>query len=460
MNPVVIIGAGITGLSAAWELQQRGIPYLVLEASGRVGGKLITEHSEGFLFEAGADSFLLSKQWAWQLCQEIGLAEQMIPTNSDQRAVYVYHRGALHPFPKGMRLIVPVEEEAFLQTASVLSEAGKQRMLAEATIPPRQETTDESLAAFVRRRFGQEALEVFGESLLSGIHVADPEQLSVAATFPQYPRLEHTYGSVIRGMRAEPMPPPDSALPPSAFVSPKNGMAQLPETLASRLTGDIRLETSVVVIGAGRTVRLQSGEVLRADAVIVTTPAGGASKLLAGNFGELSALLGSFKTVSSGTVHLGYRERDLDRPLDGYGFVIPRSEPTRITACTWSSTKLSGRAPDGYALLRVFIGGHGREAAVALSDAELVVLARRELQTTMGLTAAPVITRVYRWQGASPQYEVGHLERVARIAAESPAWLKVTGCAYDGVGVPDCVRQGRAAAQEISESFSYEHRTL
>ena len=449
MGFIAIVGAGITGLAAAWELQQQGIGYTLLEASDRFGGKLITERTDGFIIEAGADSLLTSKPWAWHLCREIGLADRLIPTNTERRTVYVFRHGKLQPFPRGMRLIVPVDPDG-LRDTELLSEAGKRRMLAEVDIPPRTDATDESLAAFVRRRFGDEALDVFGESLLSGIHAGDPEQLSIRATFPDYPRLERAFGSVIRGMRTAPPAPRDPDLPGSMFVSPRGGMIELTETLRGQLTGDLRLNTPVRRIAPDRTIQLANGDSLRPEGILLSTPVRAAGKLVEAIAPEASQALAAFKTVSSGTISLGFRRDDLP-PLDGYGFVIPRTEPTRITACTWSSTKLAGRAPEGYVLLRVFVGGHGREEDVERSDAELVALARTDLAAIMGIHAHPVLTRVFRWRGSSPQYEVGHLDRVARLRALCPAWVQLAGCAYEGVGVPDCVRQGRQAAQSLLE---------
>ncbi len=452
MSKIIIIGGGITGLAAAWELQQQGVEYILLEGSNRLGGKIVTERADGFIIEAGADSFLTHKPWAWQLCHEIGLAERLIPTNEAQRNVYIYHNERLQLFPRGMRLIVPVDPDGLLESA-LLSEEGKRRMLAEVDIPARAETSDESLALFVERRFGHEALAVFGESLLAGIHVADPAKLSVAAAFPNYVQLERTFGSVTRGMRETPVPPRDPDAPPTAFVSLKSGMVELIEGLQTRLTGDVRTGQSVKFIAADGTIVTEAGEKLHGDAVIVTTPANVTSRLINSGFPALADALGIMQRASSGTVSLGYRREDVNHPLDGTGFVIPHSEPTRILACTWSSSKFAGRAPEGYVLIRVFVGGYGREQDIALSNAELVTLACTDLKKIMNIEAEPVISRVFRWQDANPQYEVGHLERIEQIAALCPPWLALTGSSYNGIGIPDCVRQGREAARNMSAAF-------
>jgi oxygen-dependent protoporphyrinogen oxidase len=448
MSRIIIIGGGITGLTAAWELQQHGIDYILLEGSNRLGGKIVTERTDGFIIEAGADSFLTQKPWAWQLCRDIGLGDRLIPTNEIQRNVYIYHNEQLQLFPRGMRLIVPVDPDGLLESA-LLTEEGKHRMLAEVDIPARAETGDESLATFVERRFGHEALQIFGESLLSGIHVANPANLSIAAAFPNYVQLEHNYGSVTRGMREAPAQPRDPDAPSTAFVSLRNGMYELIEGLQAKLTGDVRIGQSVTQIDPDSTLHLSTGEKLQGDALIITTPAQTTRQIIASSFSALAKAMMPLKTASSGTVSLGYRREDVEHPLDGTGFVIPHSEGTRILACTWNSTKLAGRAPDGYVLMRVFVGGYEREQDVALSDEELVALARNDLKKIMNIDAEPVISRVFRWREANPQYEVGHLDRMAQISALCPPWLTLAGSPYNGIGIPDCVRQGREAARHV-----------
>src|SRR5579859_213533 len=381
MANVVIVGGGITGLAAAWELQQQGVAYTLLEGSGRLGGKITTESVDGFVIEGAADSFLTTRNLsAWQLCREIGLGDRLIGTNPEKRAVYVFSKGHLHPFPRGMRLIVPLDAEGLMESP-LLSEQGKRRMLDEINIPAVSAATDESLASFIRRRFGEEALEIFGDSLLSGIHAADPEKLSVAAAYPDYPRLEQSYGSVIRGTQNSPAPAPNPDGPRSMFMTPARGMGELIDTLAACLTGDIRTGQAVAEINEG-SVRTENGDTIQADSIILTTPAQAAAVTLAKSLPQLATSLSALKCVSSGNVSVGFRLEDIPRPLDGTGFVIPRSERTRIGACTWSSVKFAGRAPDGYALLRVFVGGFGREDDIDLPDEDLIGLALAGLRDT------------------------------------------------------------------------------
>jgi oxygen-dependent protoporphyrinogen oxidase len=452
MSRVVIVGGGISGLAAAWELQARGVDYTLLEASERLGGKIVTERADGFIVEGGADSFLTHKPWAWQLCHEIGLGDRLIGTNDARRNVYVWRGGQLHLMPRGLRLIAPLDAEGLMES-TLLSDAGKHRMLDEAIIPPRADGGDESLATFVRRRFGDEALEVFGEPLLAGIHVGDPETLSMRATFPNLLSLEQSHGSVTAGMRQAAAPPASPGAPATAFVSLRGGMGELIDGLRARLTGDLRLGQAVTGIDADRTVHTASGERLAAEAIILTTPAHAIGRLVRQVAPELAEALATIRTASSGTVSLGYRADEVAHPLDGFGFVIPRREPTRLLACTWSSSKLAGRAPAGHVLMRVFVGGHAHPADVVLPDDQLVELARSELKQIMGIDAAPVLSRVFRWRDANPQYEVGHLERVARFQALCPPWLFLAGCTYSGVGIPDCVRQARATAGQVAAAL-------
>lgn len=449
MSKVLIIGGGITGLAAAWQLQQQGIDYTLVEASSRLGGKIITEYQDGFVLEGAADSFVANKPAGWQFCREIGLGERMIGTNDSHRSVYVLRNGELHLFPRGMRLIVPTDFDA-IQETSLLSEEGKKRMLAEKDIPPRTENGDESLASFVRRRFGEEALQVFGESLLAGIYVGNPEKLSMMSTFPNLLQQEQTYGSLIRGALEgkPPTPPPD--MPKTAFVSFPNGMQELVDRLQQILTGDVRLNTAVSQIDPDRTVHLHDGSTIHPNAIILTAPVYVARELLKPIVPTVAEGLSNIQTISSATVWFGYRSDELKNPLDGFGFIVASGEKTRLRASTWTSTKLPNRAPANHQLLRVFVGGYGHEEDALLPDVDIIAMARSELQKIMGITATPVLSKIFRWKNANAQYEVGHLERIAEYKKQLPEWLSLAGSPYEGVGIPDCIRQGRDAAKQIA----------
>ncbi|MCL4541510.1 MAG: protoporphyrinogen oxidase, partial [Chloroflexi bacterium] len=351
-------------------------------------------------------------------------------------------------FPQGMRLIVPLDPEG-LRRSTLLSPEGIERMLAEEHVPPRQETSDESMAAFVHRRFGEEALTVFGDSLLAGIHAASPQELSIQATFPEYVELERRFGSLIRGMREQAKMANASGKTGtmSSFVAPIGGVQELAETLARQLTGTVRTGARVCRIRGHAKVVLTSGEELEGSAILLTAPARVAGELLTEVAPEAGRLLRELQTVSTATVSLGFSAEEIGTELAGYGFVVPRSEDLHITACTWSSTKLAHRAPPGYVLVRVFFGGAGREQDIEAHDAQLIAWAREDLKRTLAVHATPVVTYIHRWRQASPVYAVGHREIVRTIRAAVPEWVLLAGAAYDGVGIPDCVRQGSEAAR-------------
>jgi len=462
---VLIVGGGISGLATAYYLQQQahaaGLPlrYTVLESSASPGGKIATERVDGFVIEGGPDSFLAQKPWAEDLCRELGLAGELIGTNDAQRAVFILRRGRLVPLPQGMNLIVPTRLKPFLRSP-LLSWPGKLRMALEPLVPARSEEADESVGSFVRRRFGREAMEVLAEPLMCGIHAGVPEELSLEATFARFRDMERKYGSLTRGMRRsapQSMSAPASAPSPprSAFLSLRGGVGRLIEVLVPALTdGHVEAGVAVAAIdrdAQGYRVRSSTGSIYRADAVVLATPAYVSARIVRDLVPSLADSLDRIRYVSSGTVSLAFRREAVRHPLNGFGFVVPRGERRRIFGCTWNSSKLAGRAPEGHVLLRAFVGGAGREEILDLPDEELVAVVRAELEQIMGLDAEPLLTRVYRWHKANPQYQVGHLDRVREMhaLAEHEGGLFLTGSALEGVGIPDCVRQAQATATKI-----------
>ncbi len=456
---IAVIGGGITGLAAAWQLQQKvegtGFQYTLLEASGRWGGKIRTERIDGFgvspfVVEAGPDAFVTQKPWALELARELGLEERLLGTDDRRRRTYVRVQGRLTPLPEGIMLIVPTRFRPFL-TSRLFSLRGKLRMGLELFIPPRQDETDETLADFIRRRLGAEVLDRLGEPLLAGIYNADAERQSLLATFPRFRELERRYGSLTRGMWAmrRRTRHPAGASPRPLFMSFRTGMAELVEALVPRLTGDLRLNTRVEGLErrptGGYRLRLSDGGTLEASGVILAIPAAGAAHLLADLAPEAAARLRALRTVSTGTVSLAFRAQDAPR-LEGFGVVIPRSEGRAINAITWTTAKFPERAPEGYELVRVFFGGSRTPHTFALEDTELLATVQRELAEILGIRAAPLFHRIHRWPRAQPQYDVGHLERVAAIEAALPPDIRVVGSPYRGVGIPDCIHQGREAA--------------
>ena len=470
---VVVIGGGVTGLASAYYLRKElgadAAPTRItlLEQSERLGGKLVTEEVDTFLIDGGPDCFLTRKHEALDLCREMGLAEELLATNEAHRGVGVLNRGRLHALPEGVMLIVPTRFMPFA-LSPLISIPGKLRMALDLLIPPRQEDTDETLGSFVRRRLGPEALDKIAEPLLSGIHVSDADSLSLKSTFPRLMEVERKYGSLTRGMIAarqqmdKAKKAGRSSLP--MFMSLRGGMQQITNTLAAQMAPqniDVRLGSSVEAItrtnggGPPFQLRLADGAELAADAIVVTTPSNVTSELLRPLDTELSAMLDQIRYVSTAVVSLGYRAGPDMPDFKGFGFIIPKSEGRRITACTFSSVKFEARAPDGHRLLRAFLGGPGREEILNLDDDALVQVVREELAGILGLTAEPVLSKVYRWPKLNPQYDLNHLDHVddmrQRAAALGPIYL--AGCAYDGVGVPDCIRQGKEAAEALVSRF-------
>ncbi len=458
---VVIIGGGITGLAAAYHLQKQaratGMPlrYTLVERDERLGGKIITDRlgdTSEFVVEGGPDSFVARKPWAIDLVRELGLGDDVIGTNKARHSTYVLRHGRLTPLPAGLGMIAPTQWLPFLRSP-LFSPWGKLRMALEQALPARRDDDDETLANFIRRRFGQEALDLLGEPLLAAIHSGVANQQSMLATFPNFRAMEREHGSVTRAARKQAAKARQSGAQSAAFVSLRGGIGTLVGALVPRLAGTLLTGRAVTALepgdnASGYRVQLDDGTVLHADALIVTTPAYAAADLVDSFSTALAQTLREIPYVSTGTLTLAYRRSEVGTPLDGFGVVIPRSEGRRINACTMSSLKFPHRAPDDYLLVRVFVGGTNRPDLLHLDDDALCNVVRDELRNLLGITAAPVWSRIYRWWNANPQYNLGHLERVDRIAALCPPGLFLSGSAYRGVGIPDCVRQAQEAAEQ------------
>ena len=450
---VAIIGGGISGLSAAFALHKQKVPYLVLEAGERLGGVIRTESRDGFLLEGGPDSMLAQKPEAIALCRELGLGERLVPTNPDKRAVFVLLRRKLHPLPEGMMLAVPTKILPFL-ASSLFSWPGKLRMGLDIVIPGKNGHGDESIASFLRRRFGQEAVDRLGEPLLAGIHAGDPERLSILATFPRFRELERVHGSLVRGLWAAPRPKPEpGAKPPAAFYSLRGGLVELVEALVARLdAGALRTAVSVHRVEAtaeGFSLAIDGGDPVSARRVIVAAPGPRIAKALEGLVPEAARALGAIPFVSSATVLLGYRRADVSHPLDGYGMVVPATENLRTTALSFVSTKFPFRAPEGHVLLRGFLGGARDPGALSLRDDEMIETVTNDMRDVLGLRGQPVLSRVFRWPGGTPQLEVGHLERMREVeqAVAAVPGLFLTGAGVRSTGIPDSVADGTRAGE-------------
>ena len=444
---VAVIGGGIAGLSAALALHRLGVSYRLLEGSPRLGGVIRTEREGGFLMEAGPDAILAQKPEAVALARELGLGDRLVPTNPEQKTVFVLHRGRLRPLPEGMVLGVPTRFLPMV-TTRLFSWPAKVRMATEVRLRARPDAGDESIASFLGRHFGPEAVARIGEPLLAGIHAGDPDRLSMLSAFPRFVEMERKHGSLIRAMWKAPRPKGSA---PAAFVSFPGGLQELADAVAARVRPSASVGRPVRAVrpaASGWEIESANGAGLAAKALILAVPAPAAARLLAPIDAGLAGALDAFRSVSTAVVYLGYRRADVAHPLDGYGVIIPRGEGLRASALGFVSTKFPGRAPEGHVLLRAFLGGARDPDILDHDDDALVDRAARECAPVLGLRGAPVLARVFRWPHATPQMEVGHAARMAGIDAQADArrGLYLTGAGLRGTGIPDMVADGQRQA--------------
>lgn len=451
MYDVIIIGGGISGLSAAWELQQTrpNASYALLEASNRWGGKIasrtITAEGKTFLVDGGPDTLITRKPETWQLTAELGLENQVAVPASETKNIYVLDGGQIQP--------IPLNPALFVRTP-LLTWRGRFRLMSEPFQPARRDDGDESLADFVTRRLGREALEKFIGPVLGGIYNTDPARQSILVSSPIMREMEKESGSLILAALARAFKKPAGPKKPR-FINYKKGMQQLPDTLAAHLRGTLRLNAPASRIEraeAGFAVKLASGETLEARTVILATLAHIAADLLADLDPASTTLLRQIRHENIGTLSLVYRDEDIPaKPLIN-GLMIPRREKRAIDAVTVSSRKMPERAHPGYTLLRVFFGGAQPEL-VTYDNEKLLAAVRAELRDLLNIRAEPLAHDLYRWPAGFPQAEVGHLERIDAIDASLPAGIVLAGSSYRGIAVPDCIKQGREAAKKIISSL-------
>jgi oxygen-dependent protoporphyrinogen oxidase len=450
----VVVGGGIAGLATAYELAKRGRSFVVLERAARAGGVILSEEIDGFTIDGGPDALLIQKPDGIQLCQELGLGERLVVTKPP-RLAYIQRGGRLHPLPAASVLGIPTRVGPFARTR-LFSWAGKIRMGAELFVAPRQDDQDESIGAFMTRRFGREATTYLAEPLLAGIHAGDVDRLSVQALFPRFAEAERKHGSLLRAFSRRPAGPVSVD---GAFKSLPGGLSEMVRALVTTLGADkVRTGTRVEAItGRGPFfVRTSLAETIDARAVIVATPAYATSELLRGRDDEIARLAGEIPYASAATVALAFTRDAVRHPLTGSGFVVPRVEGTGILAGSWLSSKWPNRAPDGHVLLRTFVGGARDPEALKKSDQELVALSMNALRPLLGIRGEPLFTRIYRWERSNAQHEVGHVARVAaieRALAKHPG-LFITGSGFRGTGIPDCVADGRATAKAADAFLS------
>ncbi len=463
MKRVAIVGGGIAGLSAAFYLEQhrrRGaaVEYVLYEASPRLGGVIRTERTaDGFLVEAGPDSFLSEKPWARDLCRDLGIADRLIGSNDATRQTWLLLRGCLHPLPDGLQFLVPTRLWPIV-TTGLFSWGTKLRIASELLQEPLVRAGDESAAAFVERHFGREMVERLADPLLAGVYGGTAVRLSARAVLPKLVALEQQHGSLARGLLQNKRSASSGNAPGPIFTTLKSGMQELVDAVTACLTFSA-VRTGVAVQRVSRDdswwlVQHAQGEE-RFDAVILALPAYVAAEMLADNNAKLSAQLKQIPYSSSATVALAYDAAQVaagGRLLPpGFGFLVPRSEGKRMLACTFVHNKFAGRVPEGKLLLRAFLGGATDEAALELNDEATLGVVRQELKEILGLNAEPLFSFIHRWPRSMAQYEVGHLERmqeIERLRQLLPG-LHLIGNAYGGIGVPDCVRAGKEAAAEV-----------
>ena len=442
---VVVVGAGVSGLAAAYELRKRKRSVIVLERQQRPGGVIVTERVGEFVIDAGPDSLLVQKPAAVTLCNELGLGDRLFPTKIP-RTAFVLRDGELHPLPGASILGFPTRFKPLLDS-SLFRLPAKLRMAAEIFIPRARSNDDESIAGFVRRRFGPEAVRYIAEPLLAGIHAGDVERLSMRALFPRLMEAEARAGSVIRAFRRERAPLNSDGV----FRSFPNGLAELVDGLMKAVPKEsVRCGSTVTGIeeGDGFTIHVAGQPSVHAKAVILAVPAFAAAELLRPIDTELSAACGSIRYLSTATIVFAFPRHAVRHKLEGTGFVVPRSEGISITAGAWVSSKWPHRAPEGQALLRAFLGGARDPDVLAKTDAELTAAALGDLTAILGIHGQPIMTRVYRWDRSSPQQEVGHRELMRRIDARLAAHrgLFVSAAGFRGVGIPDSIADARQTA--------------
>jgi protoporphyrinogen/coproporphyrinogen III oxidase len=459
MPRIAIIGGGISGLSAAFTLEEKrqaGAPieYVLFESAPRLGGVLVTDRVDGCIVEAGPDSFVTEKPWATDLCRKIGLGDQLIGSNDADRKTYILTRGKLVVMPYGLMFMVPTK---ILPTvfSPLFSLRTKMQMAAEWFHPPHKASADESVAEMVERHYGAEMVNRLADPLLSGIYGGEASQLSVRAVLPRFADMEAKHGSLGRAMLAARSKMDVAKTPPRPlFTSLKDGMQQMVDALIARLPANV-LRTNVPVHS---TIPQDNGWTVSAgyqsdhfDALIVATPARAASAVLQLAEANLARELGEIRYTSSVTVVLGYDEAVRRSLPPGFGFLVPRVEGRRLLAATFVHNKFPHRAPEDRALIRCFLGGASVEQVLGASDEQILRIVRDELREIIGLTADPLFVRIYRWRAAMAQYGVGHLERLQRIESllQKLPGLALAGNGFTGIGVPDCVRSGAEAAGKV-----------
>ena len=469
---VAVVGGGLAGLAAVHHLHelcaqnQRPREIVMFESSSRPGGIVGTRDVAGYRVELGADSFITNKPWAVDLCRRLGIDGRLIPTNAQYRRSLVLRNGKPVAVPEGFQLLAPVSIGAVLGSP-LFSWPGKLRMACEYFVPRGKPDGDESLASFVKRRLGREALERLVQPLVGGIYTSDPEKLSLRATMPRFLEMERAHGSLIRALRWQQRAGrnEDSAASGARyglFTTPAGGISELVEALAGKVAEQALVRCDSEVLGVTRAaessqyvLNLAGSKQETFDAVVLAVPAYRAARLIASFAAPAAEKLERIEYASTAIVVSGHKLADIRHPLEAFGLVIPAIEKRRILAVSFTSRKFPGRAPEGCVQLRTFVGGAMQSELMQLSGDEILALVREELEDILGVTWKPDFAILARWMRSMPQYHVGHLDLIAGIEHELSGFpnLALAGHAYNGVGIPDTIHSGEMAAERVFASM-------
>ena len=449
MRAPVIVGGGISGLSAAYYLARSGVTPVLVEKQARLGGVIQTETVDGCLVEYGPDSFLSSKPAALELIRELGLGDEVISSNDHLRVTYILRGGRLRPMPDGLMMMAPGRILPLARTR-LLGWRAKARMgLEYFRRPPAGPVADRSVAEFITDHYGAEALDYLAEPLLAGVYGGDPAHLSARSVLTRFVDMEQSHGSLTRAAIEARGRAPASRT--ALFQTLKGGLGSLVAALEKRLPQPTQGAAETIERrGLNYRVRVD-GQWLETDHLVLACPAWQAALLVGGLSPALARALAATPYTSSLILALGYAAGDARSLPPGFGFLVPKRERERLVACTFVGTKFSHRVPAGQVLLRCFFGGQNDEAILNESDDQLAAIAHRELDRLCGLRAQPAFSRVARWHKSMAQFTVGHQQRLKEIEArlaELPG-LYLAGNAYIGIGIPDCVKMGRDAALRI-----------
>ena len=460
---VVIIGGGITGLTAAYYLQKEArekgllLDVKLVEATHHLGGKIQTVVKDGYVIERGPDSFLERKQSASRLAKEVGMENELVNNTAGKSFVLV--KGRLYPMPGGSIMGIPTEIAPFI-TTGLFSPIGKLRAAADFILPRSNPAKDQALGIFFRRRLGDEVVENLIEPLLSGIYAGDIDKLSLMSTFPQFYEVEQKYRSLVIGMKkSTPQQPKpkntgEKKKAKGIFLTFKKGLQSFVDAIEDKLEPNTVIKgyrvEKVEKINNGYEVKLNGGETLYADSVIMSVPHHVTQSVFSQY--DLFNPLKDMSATSVANVALGFSEDAIKNDTEGTGFVVSRNSDYTITACTWTHKKWPHSTPKGKVLLRLYVGRPGDEAVVDLSDEEITKIVLNDLNKTMNITMDPELIVISRWKDSMPQYTVGHKERIDEVMVglkEQLPGVFIAGSSYEGLGVPDCIDQGEEVVNKV-----------